>query len=89
MVDCSHGNSRKDYRKQPEVAADLCRQIAGGSRAIASVMVESNLVEGNQSLVPGAELTYGQSITDACVSWETTLTMLDDFAAAVRARRSS
>ena len=88
MVDCSHGNSLKDYRKQPEVAQDLCNQIADGNRAIAAVMIESNLVEGNQPLSPGAELTYGQSITDACVSWDMTLTMLADLATAVRQRRS-
>ncbi len=87
MVDCSHGNSRKDYRRQVEVARDLCGQIAGGNRAIAAVMIESNLVEGNQSLSPGAILTYGQSVTDACVSWETTAGMLSDFAAAVQKRR--
>ena len=87
MVDCSHGNSRKDFRKQPDVTEELCSQIAGGNKAIASVMIESNLVEGNQSLSPGAELTYGQSITDACVSWDTTVTMLDNLAAAVRTRR--
>ena len=87
MVDCSHGNSRKDFRKQSEVAEDLCNQIAGGSRAIAAVMVESNLVEGNQSLAPGSKLTYGQSITDGCVSWDTTLEILDGFAGAVQKRR--
>ncbi len=89
MVDCSHGNSRKDYRNQPLVANDLCAQIAGGTRAIAAVMVESNLVEGNQNLAndPGA-LIYGQSVTDACISWQATEQMLGGFASAVNARRA-
>jgi len=90
MVDCSHGNSCKDYRKQPEVADNLCAQIAGGETAIAAVMVESNLKEGNQKLGNGPEgLEYGQSITDACVSWESTVTMMDQFAEAVRRRRKT
>ncbi len=90
MVDCSHGNSCKDYRKQPEVAADLCAQVAGGETTIAAVMIESNLVEGNQSLGSGPEgLEYGKSITDACVSWDTTVEMLDQFADAARKRRKT
>lgn len=90
MVDCSHGNSRKDFRKQPEVAADLCQQMAAGESSIAAVMVESNLIEGNQKLGKGPEdLEYGQSITDACVSWDTTVEMLDQFADAVRRRRKT
>ncbi len=90
MVDCSHGNSCKDYKKQPQVAADLCAQIADGETTIAAVMVESNLKEGNQKLGNGPEgLEYGQSITDACVSWESTVTMLDQFAEAVRRRRKT
>ncbi len=88
MVDCSHGNSRKDYRQQPAVAEDLCCQIAGGSRAVAAVMIESNLVEGKQSAEAGSKLVRGQSITDSCVSWETTLGMLEGFSKAVRRRRS-
>jgi len=86
MVDCSHGNSDKDYRNQPKVAGVLCEQIAAGSRAIASVMVESHLVEGNQKI--SDEMTYGQSVTDACISWETTEEVLDGFARAVQARRT-
>ncbi|MCH2062112.1 MAG: 3-deoxy-7-phosphoheptulonate synthase [Roseibacillus sp.] len=88
MVDCSHGNSCKDYRKQPDVARDLCAQIAGGCNALAAVMVESNLVEGNQKLGSDpATLVYGQSVTDACISWQTTEEVLEAFAQAVRARR--
>jgi 3-deoxy-7-phosphoheptulonate synthase len=87
MVDCSHGNSRKDYRRQPEVAQALGEQIAGGERALIGVMLESNLVEGNQDLVAGKPLTYGQSITDACISWDNTVPVLEGLARAVQARR--
>lgn len=87
MIDCSHGNSEKDHKRQPLVGANLCEQIAGGENRITSVMVESNLVEGNQKVKPGEELVYGQSITDACVDWDTTVEMLDAFSAAVQARR--
>ncbi len=90
MVDCSHGNSRKDFRNQPLVVKELAAQIAGGSSAISSVMIESNLVEGNQSLGDGdlTQLTHGQSVTDACINWETTETVLAELAEAVRARRA-
>jgi 3-deoxy-7-phosphoheptulonate synthase len=87
MVDCSHGNSLKDYRKQPIASASLAAQIAGGSKAITGVMIESHLVEGRQDARPGQPPVYGQSITDTCVSWETTATMLEELAAAVRERR--
>ena len=88
MVDCSHGNSCKDYRRQPEVASELCRQIGVGCRAIAAVMVESNLVEGNQKLGDDpTALVYGQSVTDACISWQATENLLEEFARAVQARR--
>jgi 3-deoxy-7-phosphoheptulonate synthase len=88
MVDCSHGNSSKDFRNQPLVAAELCEQMANGSHAIASVMIESNLVEGAQTLsADTSQLPYGQSVTDACVSWETTAEILAGFAKAVRKRR--
>jgi len=89
MVDCSHGNSRKDHRRQPEVVADLCTQIAGGSHLICGVMLESHLREGKQSHGDSTPLVYGQSITDACMSWETTAPLLHDLAAAVRQRRAS
>jgi 3-deoxy-7-phosphoheptulonate synthase len=88
MVDCSHGNSLKDYRKQPLVSQSLSEQIRAGSRAVTGLMIESHLIEGRQDVKPGAELKYGQSITDACVSWETTVEMLDELAGAVRARRA-
>lgn len=89
MIDCSHGNSLKDYRKQPAVAESVAGQLSVGSRNIAGVMIESHLVEGRQEVKPGAGLTYGQSITDACVSWETTEKMLAQLAEAVRARRKA
>ncbi len=88
MVDCSHGNSRKDPCQQPLVAADLATQIADGSRAIMGVMLESHLVEGQQACQPGQPLVYGQSITDACLGWDDTVAVLDRLAAAVRARRA-
>jgi 3-deoxy-7-phosphoheptulonate synthase len=87
MVDCSHGNSRKDYRQQPIVAAEVAAQVAGGSGAICGVMLESHLVADRQDLVPGKPLVYGQSITDACISWEDTVPVLDTLAEAVRSRR--
>ena len=87
MVDCSHGNSNKDYARQPLVARDLCAQIGGGSQSVCGVMLESHLIEGQQKYQPGAETVYGQSITDACIGWETTEEVLDHLAAAVRRRR--
>jgi 3-deoxy-7-phosphoheptulonate synthase len=88
MVDCSHGNSNKDFRNQPLVAKALAHQIAAGSRTITSVMIESNLVEGNQKLNSDlTKLTRGQSITDACINWDDTVETLDVLAEAVRKRR--
>jgi len=88
MVDCSHGNSRKDPLRQPLVAHDLAGQIAAGSRAISGLMIESHLVQGRQNPVPGCPLVYGQSITDSCLGWDDTIPVLDELAAAVRTRRS-
>jgi 3-deoxy-7-phosphoheptulonate synthase len=87
MVDCSHGNSKKNHLKQAEVAASLCEQIAGGSRQIFGAMLESHLVEGRQDYVPGQPAIYGQSITDACISLEQTEPLLEAFAAAQQKRR--
>ena len=89
MVDCSHGNSDKDHRKQPAVAKNLADQIAGGSKEVFGVMLESHLVEGKQKYTNSKEAIYGQSITDACVSWEQTEPMLEALAAAVRTRREN
>jgi 3-deoxy-7-phosphoheptulonate synthase len=89
VVDASHGNSQKNHLRQPDVVHDLAGQIAGGETAIRGVMLESNLVAGRQDLDqrnPGA-LEYGKSVTDACVDLDMTVAMLDELAAAVRARR--
>ncbi|KPA54701.1 phospho-2-dehydro-3-deoxyheptonate aldolase [Photobacterium leiognathi subsp. mandapamensis] len=77
MVDCSHANSRKDYRRQPLVAEDVIHQIREGNQSIIGLMIESHLNEGNQSAdLPRDEMKYGVSITDACISWETTEQLL-------------
>jgi 3-deoxy-7-phosphoheptulonate synthase len=87
MIDCSHANAAKDFRRQSAVAADIGGQIAGGERRIVGVMVESHLVEGRQDLEAGKPLTFGQSITDACLGWDDSVKLLDGLAAAVRERR--
>jgi len=87
MIDCSHGNSNKDHRNQPKVAADIASQIRAGNHAITGVMIESHLTEGRQDVKPGQALTYGQSITDACLAWEDTKAVLANLADAVRGRR--
>ena len=87
MIDCSHANSRKDHTRQPAVCRDVAGQIAAGDGRIVGLMLESNLVAGAQKLVPGEELVYGQSITDACIGWDETYALLGELAAAVRARR--
>ena len=94
MIDCSHDNSGKDHLKQPLVTRDIAAQIGAGERGIVGVMIESFLLEGRQDLpktegaVDREQLVYGQSITDACVGWETTTALLRELAAAVRARRA-
>jgi 3-deoxy-7-phosphoheptulonate synthase len=88
VIDCSHGNSSKDHRRQPLVAADIAAQVAAGSHVIAGVMVESHLVEGRQDWKGKDASTYGCSITDACISFQETIPVLDGLAAAVRARRT-
>ncbi len=87
MVDCSHANSRKMPHRQSYVCRDLCHQIADGDKRISGIMLESNLLEGAQSLGDGKSLVRGQSITDACLSWENTVPLLDQLADAVRQRR--
>ena len=87
MVDCSHANAAKDYRRQAEVAGEIGGQIAGGERRIVGVMVESHLVEGRQDLEPGKPLVFGQSITDACLGWDDSVKLLEGLAEAVRTRR--
>jgi len=87
MVDCSHGNSNKDHLRQLLVAQDVCEQLAAGSHNICGVMLESHLIEGKQAAVAGGDLVYGQSITDACISWEQTVPVLEDLEQAVQQRR--
>jgi 3-deoxy-7-phosphoheptulonate synthase len=102
MIDFSHANSGKDYRRQAIVCHDVAQQIAGnnnrpgdkrgdtrGDKRIMGVMIESNLVAGAQKLIPGQPLVYGQSITDPCIDWPETHSLLKELAAAVRARRVS
>ena len=87
MIDFSHANSSKKYQLQVEVARNVAGQLAAGDDRIIGVMVESHLKEGRQDLKPGIELEYGKSITDACIGWEDSVTVLDTLAEAVRARR--
>jgi len=90
MVDCSHGNSNKDYRRQGEVAAQVAEQLRTGSSPVMGVMLESHLVAGSQKIpndlaqLDLGALTYGQSITDACIDLATTAELLDGLAEAVR-----
>ncbi len=88
VIDLSHDNSGKRPERQPEVARAVAEQVAAGDRTITGVMIESFLIEGNQPAGPLETLTYGQSITDGCIGWETTAQVLDELAAAARARRS-
>jgi 3-deoxy-7-phosphoheptulonate synthase len=87
MVDASHANSGKKPENQPLVVADIARQISDGEQRIVGIMIESNLVAGRQDVLPGVALTYGQSITDGCIGWNTTVTALNVLADAVEARR--
>ena len=87
MIDLSHSNSQKNYKRQIDVGKDVAGQIAGGDDRIIGVMIESHLKPGRQDLLPGKELVYGQSITDACIGWEETLPSLEKLGDAVRTRR--
>jgi 3-deoxy-7-phosphoheptulonate synthase len=87
VIDASHDNSGKDPERQLEAAAEIADQVASGNSAIVGVMLESFLVAGRQDLGDGSDLTYGQSITDACMDWQATASVLDRLAAAARARR--
>ncbi len=87
MIDASHANSSKKPENQPLVLADVGTQLAAGDKRIIGVMVESNLVAGRQDLVPGKDLVYGQSITDGCIDWETTVAALEKLAESVEERR--
>ncbi|WP_257164549.1 3-deoxy-7-phosphoheptulonate synthase [Bradyrhizobium sp. SRS-191] len=87
MIDTSHANSSKKPENQPLVAADIAGQLVNGEERIMGVMIESHLVAGRQDVKPGVPLTYGQSITDGCIGWDTTVEVLEQLAHAVTARR--
>ena len=89
MIDCSHANSGKDHTRQPDVAVDVAGQIAAGSQRVFGVMLESFILDGNQDHNGPGELTYGQSITDKCMSWERTAPLFEVLSKAVRSRRES
>jgi 3-deoxy-7-phosphoheptulonate synthase len=87
VVDCSHANSTKNHERQPEVCLEMARQIANGEDRVLGVMLESHLIAGRQDLIADRTLTYGQSITDACIGWDTTTSLIENLAKAVRSRR--
>ena len=93
MVDCSHANSNKQHERQKDVARDIAGQIAGGSSSVFGVMIEGHLVGGAQKFTPGKDevcnLTYGQSITDACLGWDDSLSTLEELSQAVLQRREA
>ncbi len=88
MIDFSHANSCKQYKKQLDVCASVCQQVADGSKAIFGVMIESHLNEGRQDCTDPALLKYGQSITDACIGWDDTVSAITQLAEAARSRRN-
>ncbi len=87
MIDCSHANASKDYRRQVDVCGDIAAQLGGGETRIVGVMVESNLVAGRQDLESGKPLVFGQSVTDPCLGWDDSKRLLDTLAEATRERR--
>jgi len=91
MVDCSHGNSSKQHERQIAVADDIAGQIRGGSRQVFGVMVESHIKGGAQKFTPGKDqvssLEYGKSITDACIDWDSSVSLMQTLSDAVQARR--
>lgn len=87
MIDFSHANSSKEYKRQLDVARNVAEQLAAGECRIVGVMVESHLVEGRQNLIPNKPLEYGKSITDACVGWEDSVAILETLAQGVQSRR--
>ena len=89
MVDCSHANSFKQHDKQMDVGQSIAEQMRAGERRIFGVMIESHLVAGRQNAKPGADLAYGQSITDACIGWEQTEELLRLLAQAANERRNA
>lgn len=89
MVDCSHANSDKDHEKQPAVAAAVAEQVANGESGIFGVMLESFLLGGRQDYAENKQLVYGKSLTDACMSWEATVPVIENLARASRSRRTA
>jgi len=88
MIDCSHGNSNKDYRRQPAVAEEATNQIVNGNKSIIGLMIESHINAGNQSAEqPVSEMKYGVSITDACIDWETTDSLLRKVATVLKQQK--
>jgi 3-deoxy-7-phosphoheptulonate synthase len=88
MIDASHGNSSKRFDNQPGVVDTIAQQVEAGDRRIGGLMVESHLVAGRQDLVPGKPLAYGQSITDGCIDWDTSVKVLERLARAAERRRA-
>ena len=88
MIDLSHANSSKQHARQIVVAEDVAAQVAAGDARIMGVMIESHLEEGRQDIVPGQPLKHGVSVTDACISFDQTVPVLDGLAQAVKARRA-
>ena len=89
MVDCSHANSQKKFHKQIDVSRDIAHQLKTGQENIFGVMIESHLIEGRQDIEEGSTLTYGQSITDACIGWDDSEMLLRELAEAVRGKRQA
>lgn len=89
MIDFSHANSFKTPARQAEVCEDVCKQLSAGEKRIFGVMIESHIVEGNQKVVAGQPLTYGQSITDGCLGWDKTVELCQNLADAVKVRRTA
>ena len=87
MVDMSHGNSSKQHKKQLDVCKNICSQLSSGEKRITGVMIESHLIEGNQSIGKKGELVYGKSITDACLSWQDTEICLETLSEAIQKRK--
>lgn len=87
MIDCSHGNSNKDFKNQKKVVISISEQLKQNSTSICGVMIESNIKEGRQDIKDGENLVYGQSVTDSCIGWEETLELLDMLCEAVKSRR--
>ena len=88
MIDLSHANSKKQHDLQSEVGQVVAEQIANGDKRIIGTMIESHLVAGRQDVIPGQDLVYGQSITDACLGWDETVKLIKSLADASKARRS-